>query len=219
MRRTAALVSCLALALPQGCGSTRGYEGPPLPKERLATLQAARLETDMGFKQRAIRLCEVDGRTVGTNFRGYPEKIEIAPGDHKIRFRYYDSDVDGLEASPVRELSMKAAAGARYLITFDPKEVSQRTAIWIEDRRSGEIVGGEAPRAKAAARPRAGIEIARPDWKAISPESSVRIHALSGLVVSGRVISDDGEYLWLQLSQGGKKAFLRSEIDKIVAVK
>ncbi len=204
-------------ALLQGCAATAGPQASSLPPAQTATVYAARIKSDLGFKERSIQISEIDGRIVGNYFRGYPAKIDLAPGDHKIKFRYYDSDAGG--AGTVREMPLKAKAGARYIITFDPSEVRQ-TAIWLEDRATGEIVGGARPsRDKAAVEPISEAEIPRTAWMKIAPDTAVQLYAKSGLILTGRVISSDGEYLWLQLSEGGKKALLRSEIDKIVAVK
>lgn len=207
----------LLAALLQGCGTTAGPDSAALPPAQTATVYAARIKSDMGFKERAIQLSQVDGRIVGNYFRGYPAKVDLAPGDHKLKFRYYDSDAGG--AGTVREMILKAKAGARYIITFDPSEIRD-AAIWIEDRATGEVVGGAKPsRDKAAAATPAEAEIPRSDWKTISPEKPVKLYAKSGRILTGHVVSDDGEYLWLQLAEGGRKALLRSEIDKIATVK
>lgn len=208
----------LLAALLQGCASTAGQEASGLPPAQTATVYAARIKSDLGFKERAIQISQIDGKIVGNYFRGYPLKVDLAPGDHKIKFRYYDSDAGG--AGLAREMSLKAKAGARYIITFDPSEVRQ-TAIWIEDRATGEILGGAKPsRDKAAVAPvETGTEIARKDWRMILPNTAVKLYAKSGLILTGHMLSSDDDYLWLQLSEGGKKALLRSEVDKIVEVK
>lgn len=207
----------LLAALLQGCRTTPVTEASTLPPAQSATIYAARIKSDVGFKERAIQMSEIDGRIVGNYFRGYPAKVDLAPGDHKIKFRYFDSDAGG--AGLAREMTLKAKAGARYIITFDPSEVRQ-SAIWIEDRATGEIVGGAKPnRDKAEVAPSPETEIPRPNWRTIAPDTAVKLYARSGLVLTGHMLSADGEYLWLQLSEGGKKALLRSEIDKIVAVK
>lgn len=200
----------LTIAILQGCGTAPTREGA-------ATVYAANLKGDMG-SQRAIQLCEVDGKVVGSALRGYPDEIQVAPGEHTIKFRYYDSDAEGA-SSKIRELPLKVRAGGRYIVTFEPREVLP-TAIWIEDRSTREIVGGSGPaRTIVAVPPGVETDILRADWKAISPETAVKLYTKAGLILSGRVIGDDGEYLWLRLSEGGKKATLRSEIDKIAAVK
>lgn len=207
----------LIAALLQGCGTTAGREASSLPPAQTATVYAARIKSDLGFKERSIQIFQIDRRIVGNYFRGYPAKVDLAPGDHKIKFRYYDSDAGG--AGTVREMPLKARAGARYIITFDPSEV-RHTAIWIEDRATGEIVGGAKPsRDKAEVAPPAETEIPRTNWMRMAPDTAVKLYAKSGLILTGHVLSSDGDYLWLQLSEGGKKALLRSEIDKIVAVK
>lgn len=207
----------LAAALLQGCGSAPVQLASSVPSSQTATVYAARIKSDLGFKERAIQISQIDDKIVGNYFRGYPVKIDLAPGDHKIKFRYYDSDAGG--AGLAREVNLTAKAGARYIITFDPSEVRQ-TAIWIEDRATGEVLAGAKPsRDKAAVEPPAEAEIPRTDWKKISSEMPVKLYAKSGRILTGRVVSDDGEYLWLQLSEGGRKALLRSEIDKIAAVK
>lgn len=211
------LLLAAVLPLLQGCGTTKAVEGALVPPAQSATVYAARMKSDLSFSERAIRLCEIDGKVVGTDFRGYPESVEVAPGDHTIKFRYYDSDAS--RPGAIRELSLKTRAGGRYIITFEPSEVKQ-TTIWIEDRITGEVVGGTGPsREKGAVAPRVETEILRPDWLAISPDTDVKLYEKSGRTFSGRVISGDGEYLWLRLSEGGKKALLRSEIDKIAAIK
>lgn len=207
----------LIAALLQGCGTTPTPEASSLPPAQSATVYAARIKSDLGFKERAIQISSIDGRIVGNYFRGYPAKADLAPGDHRIKFRYYDSDAGG--AGLAREMTLKAKAGARYIITFDPSEVRQ-TAIWIEDRATGEILGGAKPsRDKAEAAPTAETEIPRTNWMKLAPDTAVKLYARSGLILTGHVLAGDGEYLWLQLSEGGKKALLRSEIDKIIAVK
>lgn len=208
----------LLVALLQGCAAAASPEASTLPPAQTATVYAARIKSDLGFKERAIQISQIDGKIVGNYFRGYPAKIDLAPGDHKIKFRYYDSDAGG--SGTVREMTLKAKAGSRYIITFDPSEVRQ-TAIWIEDRATGEILGGAKPsRDKAAEAPvETGVEIARKDWRTILPNTAVRLHAKSGLILTGHMLSSDDDYLWLKLSEGGRKALLRSEVDKIVAVK
>lgn len=207
----------LAAGLLQGCAAAPAPEASSLPPAQTATVYAARIKSDLGFKERAIQISQIDEKIVGNYFRGYPLKVDLAPGDHKIKFRYYDSDAGG--AGLAREMTLKAKAGARYIITFDPSEVRQ-TAIWIEDRATGEIVGGAKPnRDKAAVAPPAETEIPRAAWRKILPDTPVKLYARSGLVLTGNLLSGDDDYLWLQLSEGGKKALLRSEVDKIVAVK
>lgn len=205
--RTLPLVALLL----SGCIAGRRAEG-----ERPAILQFTRFKTDLFFKERAIHLRQVDGRTVGGRRPSYTEEIELAPGDHTIKFYYYDSDGDG--PGVPGELSLTARAGGRYLVAFEPSEIRLKTAVWIEDRGTGEVIGGRAPAAKPAA-PSAEVEIVRAEWRTIPPQKALKLYAKSGRTFSGSMIGSDGEYLWFQQPDGGKKALLLSEIDKIAALK
>jgi hypothetical protein len=65
------VVACLA-----GCQSTsmKMYEGPPLPRERVAWLAFA--QRDVGLQLKAL-----DGRPLGTL---YADHLEILPGQHQL---------------------------------------------------------------------------------------------------------------------------------------
>lgn len=201
--------SLLAVLLLGGCAALTGKS----EAERPATLQFARYKTEGIVKERAIHLRQVDGKPVGGRRPTYTEEIELAPGDHTIKFYLYDSDGSG--PGVPGQLTLTASEGGRYLVNFEQSEIRVKSPVWIEDRITGQVVGGRAPGADKPASPSAEAAIPRADWKTIPGDKVLKIYMRSGGTHSGNLIGVDGDYLWFQLTEGRRKALLLAEIDKI----
>jgi hypothetical protein len=61
-------------------------------------------------------------------------------------------------------------------------------------------------------------EVAKSDWKTITPKANIKIFSKDGEIVEGYLISADTEYIWINSAMGSKKAVLTSQIDKITIV-
>lgn len=124
----------------------------------------------------------------------------------------------------IRTIRFDARPGVNYVIDFDTATENPREVpIWIAVEETGGVVArSEISSGTASGAPSAPVEeteIARAAWKTISTETPLKVYAKSGATYSGRLNSFNGEYLWLSLSNGGTKALLASEIDKLASLK
>ena len=62
-------------------------------------------------------------------------------------------------------------------------------------------------------------EVPRARWNAIPASARLKVYSKKGESFAGTLDRRVGEYLWLSLSSGGRKALLPSEIDRIVEVR
>lgn len=62
-------------------------------------------------------------------------------------------------------------------------------------------------------------EIPRAQWKSISPVLKLKVYSKSEGAFIGSMDHHDGEYIWLNLTSGARKALLPAEIEKIVELK
>jgi hypothetical protein len=243
VRRRILLLAVAALA----CGTTKSYDGPRLAPSEEATLHAAR--TSGGgtpfSRAKTVHICEVDGKLVGSYFRGYPPVVRVLPGERRVKLQYFDSKLHGSGSGAValgilggaiggaiagaasagrpgqeyRTLSFEALPGASYIVEFDTAaENPAMTAIWITDKASGQTVSmsrvgisSHAPGNEL----REWESVPREQWRAIASEAEIRAHTRAGGVHHGRMSGYDGEYLWIMLSTGGKKALSPTEVLKL----
>jgi len=114
------LASCF---LPQGCRTTRTYEGPRLPMS-----QTAMIELPVFVRDTRVTILEVDGKPVGIIFG----KVEIKTGPHEIKgycevteypmTRYY---------RPVT-ITLSAESGRTYVIRGS-RIMDKQTGITLGD--------------------------------------------------------------------------------------
>lgn len=146
-----------------GCGTTQGYDGPEKPLSELAIIVGARHGGTNYFSRDArwIAFTQVDEKTVGNAFMGYPENVNLIPGKHTIKVIMLEKYPAGMTSLPGTNSAM-AEAGAirwpsasfvldtspskRYVVKFIGSSAEKIPFIaWIEDENSGIVVAGSKP--------------------------------------------------------------------------
>ncbi|MFQ5510975.1 MAG: hypothetical protein ACE5EO_03915 [Candidatus Krumholzibacteriia bacterium] len=122
------VVTGLALS---ACSPARMYPGPPLPGSKVAIVKGSRM---LG----GVRIYFAGIDSEGNEFSA--AKIEVNSGKLRLTVHYYDES--RAAAAIRRTLSFHALGGHTYQV----KALEHGTVwIWIEDSRSGEVVGGRRP--------------------------------------------------------------------------
>jgi len=136
------------------CTTLRAYEGPARRLDEVARLTAARMPSS------DIRICEIDGRSVGA----LHSRIEVRPGIHEIvaevRLRSKRR-----ELRFTHRLRFSTVAGARYVLYGGVDVYGPHT--FIVEQSSGRMIAAQA------APPRSGARALAPPTAA-SPIPSVR---------------------------------------------
>ena len=156
MFKRAAIALVLALLL-SGCGTTKAYEGPELPKSEIAVLQAS---DKHGFAlaiagilpvpspKHLSTVVEVDGKKSSL----FAKKIHVLPGLHSLRALYTGRHIVNFcgylgcvaEYSTHLSIDFVAVAGHEYRIPVERRD--ERDWIWVVDITTGKVVAGEKPR-------------------------------------------------------------------------
>jgi hypothetical protein len=141
--------------------SIKGYKGDDLPAEQLAVVHPHKEKTGMMAYQ-TIQFFQVDDVSVGGVLKGWPKKIEVPAGEHKIIFRFFNSNagsettgggapgvvlgggvIGGAKEDPGQKekktITFNAAAGHEYIFKFEP--LFTPTRFWIEDKDDGSVAG------------------------------------------------------------------------------
>ena len=145
----------LVVILISGCATPRMYEGPKLPKEQVAIIKGDHSPKLLFAPAIFIRSSYVGFLgTDGNAFKpiylqpgGYPSKIEVLPGYHKVivllhkeAFRGYAGPI--YERNKAISLEFYAEAGHDYLIKV-PRWWKEGSPITVVDVGSGEVVASE----------------------------------------------------------------------------
>lgn len=137
--KIACILTCaLAISL-IGCSSTkykgRFYDGPELPKEKVATV----ISDDLGrfVSNQSAYVCKVDDNKVEMSS---DNSLDTLPGEHRFLVLYQGGNVHAAV-----ELTFTVVEGHKYLITFDKKGVMEANLanqfmLWVEDAATGQHV-------------------------------------------------------------------------------
>ncbi|MDF7809609.1 hypothetical protein P4E94_19380 [Pontiellaceae bacterium B12219] len=164
MRLTLLFLATLFL---MGCGTTKTYDGPKRKPNELATVEAVRY-TKIGMPSRMelLLMTECNGKIIGTEFKGYPKKIDVLPGHTKIKL-FYRHNLDkslwevanstgaitynvteGQSDIDLGEITFFTQAGHNYKLMFYPAILSEKLctpSLWIIDKDTKQIMYGSIP--------------------------------------------------------------------------
>ena len=151
--RSVSLLAVLgAASLPFGCAAIsevmtpRAYDGPGLPKDKVAVITIADPETN-DF----VTIAKIDGAGCYSQFFALRAKncggyAEVLPGRHDVdleRHVWIGSIVGAMPATAASKLPLVAEAGHVYLARSN--RIAGKTWFWIEDTTTGEVVAGDRP--------------------------------------------------------------------------
>ena len=154
-----------------GCGSTKGYEGAEIEKDKLSTI----IFTNKIYNKHPEKtgdiayVASIDETIVGNYFKGWPSEVKVKPGDHKVKLRYYprsggtfnpfllfgavggaiggsivdkNSNHNYLTVLAKFEEGKEYGIGIQSVIEDSSKEV---VYIWVYEFNTYKVVGGEKP--------------------------------------------------------------------------
>ena len=80
------IVLPLLTVLISSCASTKGYYGRA--EANVAEVSSQKHKVTVGKKSswEIAYLCKVDDKVVGNNFKGFPSKCKVLPGDGRLRW-------------------------------------------------------------------------------------------------------------------------------------
>lgn len=102
---------------------------------------------------------------------------------------------------------------------YRPESESQYEMLGRQTVSSGTVSAAapSGPLGKLA--PAAEEDVVRADWRKISASSNLRVYLSDGNVLLGAMRDFDGEYLWLTLGSGHRKAVRASEIARVALLR
>ncbi|MDZ8120207.1 hypothetical protein [Pontiella agarivorans] len=150
-----------------GCGTTQTYDGPKRPSSELATIEAVRyVKMGMPSRMELLLITECNGKTIGTEFKGYPKTIDVLPGQTRIKLFYrhnldkslwevanstgvitYDA-TDGQSDIDLGKITFCTQAGHDYKLMFHPALLTGKLcppALWVVDLKTKKIIYGSVP--------------------------------------------------------------------------
>lgn len=114
------------------CGPKQTYPGPALPNDKVAVIIGS---TALG----GVRVYFAGEEQDGEDFTA--RRIEVPAGEQTVRVRYYDTS-RGPGSALLRNITFHAEGGHAYRL----KAVQHGGVwIWIEDTKTGRVVGGKKP--------------------------------------------------------------------------
>jgi hypothetical protein len=156
------VMAVLAVSL-FGCGTTKGYDGPEKPSSELAMVVGARYGGTNYFSRDArwIAFTQVDDKTVGNAFMGYPENVNLIAGKHTIKVIMLEKYPAGMTSTPGTNSAMAEAGAIRwpsasfvfdastskhYIVKFVGSSAEKIPfKAWVEEENSGIVVAGSKP--------------------------------------------------------------------------
>lgn len=96
------ILSCALIALLSGCTTTRGYDGPAQPKDKVAVVKA-----------HGVRFHRVNGKPVSVSSAG----VELLPGRNEIELTVDESNYVAGSDSKLFQLPLNVEAGKSYAVT------------------------------------------------------------------------------------------------------
>ena len=141
----------LVLSLSSGCtGKIKAYEGPALPKDKVATVRSGTLWYP-DFNYRAYTYVQKIGETnlphdlLNTKIFG---NSEFLPGSHKVEYRYVTYGGLGtsrhlIKDAYVGKVEFIAESGHTYEVYAG--KIGKRLKPWVIDTTTGKVVAGEKP--------------------------------------------------------------------------
>lgn len=150
-----------------GCGTTKTYDGPKRRPSELATVEATRyVKMGMPSRMELLLMTECNGKTIGTEFKGYPKEIDVLPGQTKIKL-FYRHNLDkslwevanstgaitynateGQSDIDLGEIAFYTQAGHNYKLTFYPAILTKKLcppALWVIDKETKQVIYGSVP--------------------------------------------------------------------------
>lgn len=151
-----------------GCGTTKTYDGPKKRASELATVEAVRyVKMGMPSRMELLLMTECDGKKIGTEFKGYPKKVDVLPGNTTIKL-FYRHNLDkslvevvnstGLFACDVLtkgysdidlgEICFNTQAGHDYKLMFQPAILTKNLClpvVWVVDKETEQVLCGSVP--------------------------------------------------------------------------
>ncbi len=145
----------LVLSLLSGCTYTmKAYEGPDLPKDKVATLRSGTLWYP-DFNYRAYTYVQKIGET---NLPDDPFKtlyktkvfghIEFLPGSHKVEYRYVTYRGLGTKSHLIKDAyvgTVEFIAESGHTYEVYARKNGERLKPWVIDTTTGKVVAGEKP--------------------------------------------------------------------------
>ena len=151
-----------------GCGTTKTYDGPKRRPNELATIEAVRyIKVGMPSRMEILLMTECNGKTIGTEYKGYPKVIDVLPGETKIKL-FYRNNVDktfweivnvpgafahnpkdGYSDIDLGEITFFTQAGHNYKLMFYPAMLTKKLStpvLWAIDKETKQIIFGSAPK-------------------------------------------------------------------------
>ena len=157
----------LATLFLMGCGTTKTYDGPKRSPNELATVEAVRfVKMGMPSRMELLLMTECDGKIIGTEFKGYPKKIDVLPGNTNIKL-FYRHNLDkslwevanstgaitynateGQSDIDLGEISFLTRAGHNYKLMFYPAILTKKLCppeLWVIDKETKQVIYGSIP--------------------------------------------------------------------------
>lgn len=153
------LVNCIVILVHlTGCIGIypKDYKSPDLKKDDIVTITGDK-KSHFFHNSGLVLIKAVDGMDIGNFWRGWPRRISVLPGLHRLDIEYEERAFGVLSFfsesivsdSYERKLEIETYQGHEYLIKFKKIESHpfQVTYIvyWVEDLTTGQVVTGEKP--------------------------------------------------------------------------
>lgn len=153
------------VSLNVNASTAKAYKGEALPADQLAVVYPDKQKTGPMAYQ-TVQIYQVDDVVVGGVLKGWPKQVEIPGGEHKITFRFFNSNqgskttgegvvgaafggavLGGIKAkqnqNEKKTLTFTCTAGHEYVFKFAPLFTPDR--FWIEDKADGSVAGEYKP--------------------------------------------------------------------------
>lgn len=157
------------LSLLAGCGTSQTYVGEKQSDDKIAKVDALRY-VKMGIPSRYERylITKSNNLEVGSYMNGYPEQIEVLPGNTTVTMEYQNnldksliqqslstgaiggSIANAASDKVIVSVTFNAEAGHQYSIMFYPNLLSGGNTVpepWVVDKATSKIVYGSVPSA------------------------------------------------------------------------
>ena len=83
------LILLSAALMLQACSTTKGYEGQNRPAEELAVIYSSEKQSYGVLSSQIVVIEKVNGVEVGDAMRGWPNKVDVIPGEVKLQLKFH----------------------------------------------------------------------------------------------------------------------------------